>query len=409
VRVLPIAMLLVAGVVALASASVAVGQQDLCAAADSLQTQGRVAQAEALYLKALESESTSDRTCGVNGLQELAGGKGVCAHPASLEKTDKAKALAAYRLILRAQPKAACAKEGEERLTDTSVLGGVESTAKDIGRWIVILLAFLVAGYLLFIAVLATIGRWWRPFRLWITSVPLIQEFLAPRLKFGTIGDGALDKALGVEFGQLTRGRLTADSDNGVVLASTPATLSGSLQGVKDLSSQLGIAVAILDVLNQFIPRSWFELDGSLHAAPGQGGTEGVTIALQRNSRHTRSVTLWCKELRVSGPESNARVHALSGPAAAWLGHEIASATDRPVLETLDSRSFLLFAAGHEAHEAGDEATAWTLYLDALARDPDNAAALINVAAILEGHGWPDPAKALRDRAIQILIERAKA
>jgi hypothetical protein len=192
-------------------------------------------------------------------------------------------------------------------------------------------------------------------------------------------------------------GRLTKESGGhrlGLVSSSGEASLVPPKE-VISASPQVGMIAALVGFVDRLIPSRTREVRGYLRPRDPRRGA-GVTVTLARRyGKQFGEVTLWEAEYGPLAPQgekdpAQPSYDRLGVPAAAWLMFE---AGNRSVLERLrfwrkfrllgteNWRSYAMFAVGAEDHARGQFAVAERRYLTALALDPQNHGAALNLAS----------------------------
>jgi hypothetical protein len=193
-------------------------------------------------------------------------------------------------------------------------------------------------------------------------------------------------------------GRLTNESGGrglGLVTSSGEASLVPPKEVVA-ISPQVTLIAALAGYLDRLIPSRTREVTGSLRPHDPRRGA-GVTVALARRyGKQFGEVTLWEAEygpLAAHGDNDSMQpsYDRLGTPAASWL---MFTAGNRSILErirfwrkfrllgTMDWRSYAHFAVGAEDQIRGEPAAnVIRRYLSALAHDPNNHGAALNLAS----------------------------
>jgi hypothetical protein len=155
----------------------------------------------------------------------------------------------------------------------------------------------------------------------------------------------------------------------------------------------------LLRLVGTVLPRQTLVVHGDVFPA-GQRG-RGLALALAQSGGGV-SVTerLWEQtyDPRVGSaagpgtPESRAEgLHRLGVAAAAWVVYQVLDAEgtrgEKELLGTKDWHSYAYFRAGLECHEGGHVDQAQALYTRALERDPNNLAAVLNLAVLTARNG----------------------
>ncbi|HET7484788.1 MAG TPA: KTSC domain-containing protein [Solirubrobacterales bacterium] len=192
---------------------------------------------------------------------------------------------------------------------------------------------------------------------------------------------------------------------------------------------QLKIVVAVVSLMERLLPSRGLSAAGELLPAGADGA--GVSIALYQGNRLTARSSLWEDEVNMwfpregvsakqakseksekltlpSGGESPSSHYGLAAPVAWWVQYEAARVLDSNVsLVTNSAPSFSLVGIGLARERQRHVRDAGAAYSSALAHDPDNVAALFNLAQLLaREHGLYAPAALLLVRATEALADR---
>jgi len=189
-----------------------------------------------------------------------------------------------------------------------------------------------------------------------------------------------------------------------VELLSEETNLAQAVEGIAEVP-QLKLLVAVLSFVDSLIAKRRLAAGGELLPAGAEGS--GVALALYRRKRLRARGALWSTSAGGSlapAPLGAAAVGAAAGlpaggappppdpspyyelavPAAWWVQYEAARDLDARVgLITSSAESFALLSSGLELHRAGSLDLAAEAYAQALEVDPDNVAALFNLALVL--------------------------
>jgi tetratricopeptide (TPR) repeat protein len=160
--------------------------------------------------------------------------------------------------------------------------------------------------------------------------------------------------------------------------------------------SQINLVNALLTILRRLMPSRDRSLGGLLHS--DQTGTVGVSVTLENRSGHIiDDHPIWSGDFGLSRSTALASaapargrtppsdrpelLYPLAYPVAVWAFWKLVKHPDR--LGTKDWQSYALFGIGEEFDSLGQSDEAERSYLEALALDPDNVPAQINLANLL--------------------------
>jgi len=233
--------------------------------------------------------------------------------------------------------------------------------------------------------------------------------------------DGAVEPSMGNGLSALVRGRVNvriAGVTQEVHQIMGESDVKVALEGLKDLSPQVGVGVALLLALQRLLPRKLFTVNAVLQPAGTRGPGLTVTLRVGRSAAAVES--FWASPLGYYTPSptastpavseaeadvsrATAAYYSLSRPATAWINHRIARTLGAGGTITRDSNSYALFRVGLDWQQRGDRIMARRLYDAALSADPDNVAARANLGAIDAGDGLYDASIYHFERALQAL------
>ena len=191
--------------------------------------------------------------------------------------------------------------------------------------------------------------------------------------------------------------------------------LAKALERLADVP-QLQIVVGVLDLIERLLPSRGLAAAGQLLPAGAQGA--GISLALYEGNRLTARSALWEKEVNTWLPgeedegtgmgDDPSPYYRLAYPAAWWLQHEAARVLDSNASQiTTSGRSFALVGLGLSRERLGKPREAEEAYSRALRHDPDNVAALVNLAQLLARNRYSyAPAALLLMHASDVLFQR---
>jgi hypothetical protein len=186
-------------------------------------------------------------------------------------------------------------------------------------------------------------------------------------------------------------------------------------QEVTSAYPDAGIVVALIALINAFVPSRVRELSGELRPRDAKRGA-GVTLDFARRSGKVwEETTIWEADYGplVGGTDDQAAYDRLAAPAAAWLMFQSAKRSfwrllrrkrDLEILGTRDWRSYALFAVGTDDVRNGDAESARRRFLAALGQDPANRGAAFNLASTEHQLGADDRAMSAsaRERLVRL-------
>jgi tetratricopeptide (TPR) repeat protein len=153
------------------------------------------------------------------------------------------------------------------------------------------------------------------------------------------------------------------------------------------LAPSAGLLDALINLLLKLVPTRDREVTGFIHESSPFG--PGVSLWLERRSGGVRDgLTLWKSDYDFPPPAGGASdadgssCYLLAFPAAVWLLKQMDRDGRLRDLGTDDWQSYAAFGIGSEWQQLGDHEKASAHYRKALAYDPENRAALVNLAKL---------------------------
>lgn len=311
-------------------------------------------------------------------------------------------------------------------------------SGKDVGDSLVDffngLPTFIEHGMLVLVSVLVVVAIVTLGVAMWrrmMSASLVVRPFLdgAVGVKVGPGMASLVEERLVGALRRKRRGKAGYDLDQVAIdieLLAEDNDLSKAVERLADVP-QLRVVGALMAVIERMLPSRGLTAAGEL--LPGGSDGVGVALALYKGSRlRARSslwedeVSLWFpgdgrrgageddEEARASarGDSDHAAHYGLAAPAAWWVQYEAARVFDRNVsLITNSAQSFALVgvALARERQTSIEEAE--DAYAGALALDPNNVAALFNLAQLLaRRHRAHAPAALLLVRAQEALESR---
>ena len=369
-----------------------------CAQADALKNLGRTAAAQKSYEKELEENPSAP--CAKSGLAALGGGAECATAEALLGGGDDAEAKKAYIETLKAVPASDCGAEGVEETTDPTIWEDLETVSSDAVAAIgfgVLVIAALAAAFLIFAN---TLGRL-RPFK---SRWPMA-GIRRPTVSVEPLDDtGLKDQKLGIGVTALIRERVEpgVGGDALKVVSGTTTTEETWIDRVSEIGDQGKIAAAVIGLLVSLLPRLHVKVTGQIQPAAEPTGP-GIGLELYRKHESKGSATFWASQFLLPSGEDVWTVRQLTVPAAAWVSHKVTEETGGKTMGSADPTSWALFRAAVERQEEGDSEPAARLYLEALAYDPENYGALVNLGLLEAAAGRYETAIELLENALAIL------
>ncbi|MDQ2631782.1 MAG: tetratricopeptide repeat protein [Actinomycetota bacterium] len=358
-----------------------------CSAGDAALDQAKLGKAQKAYLDALESEP--GLSCAVAGLNEVTRAtraeERLCAEGKALaDKKLSEESRQSYVGALRLNVDSECAAKGLTPPADDK---------KEFEEWVdLIPKALLALGALLLAGLLALAAI----YLLWIT----VNHVLRPSLRIKPFLDDGVEPKVGAATASMVETRLhelsghKGDPETGyqldlvvadVELFAADQDLASAVGAFADVP-QLKVLVALLASLDRLVGRRSFIASGDLAPAGKEG--DGLALAVHRRNRLHARRTLWAKapsSPRGEGEQPNpAGFYELVVPAASWVQYEVAAGLDSDVrLLTTSPESWSRLGSALALQRQGEVLAAVKAYLEALALDPDNVGALVNLSVLI--------------------------
>jgi tetratricopeptide (TPR) repeat protein len=357
-----------------------------CAAGDSALERADPTAAKSVYLDVLQGEPQS--ACAVNGLRNattaIHAEEEFCAEAVVLAaEGDADGAKAKYAAALAKNAKSECATKGltPAKAEDEEKKTEAEKKESNLKAELTIVGLWLGAG----LVALGTIAILVFAFHRWRRASLAIEPF----------GDGGVEIKAGTVVAGLVRKRLselsarTSQSAGSIKLDFVVAdvellaendSLEKALGGLAEVS-QFKFVVALLGLIDRTSSRRMVA-KGDL-AAPGDQGS-GVVLGLQSGSKGVQaSGAIWDGITTADGKKAGP-YYELAERAAAWLQYETARGLKAEVGDmTRNAQSFSLTAEALAEQRLGEDEKAADSYAEALKKDPENVAALVNLATIM--------------------------
>jgi tetratricopeptide (TPR) repeat protein len=234
---------------------------------------------------------------------------------------------------------------------------------------------------------------------------------LGPALQIEPFDDSALTTKLGAAFAGLTKARVGGGREGGMHLylvtgEQSPGRALAPLQGVP----QTQAIAAAMSVLTLTFRRTRLIVNGSLRPADDSGAVF-VTLSLRRDSKVIRSTDLWLSQSYTANMPGDVSRRVMAVAAGGWVEHIVVDETPGPPAHEMflssDPRSWALFRAGAELSRISRLREAADHYERALAIDPKNVGALIDLAHLRRRDGTFEGAEMLARRAQRLVEERS--
>jgi thioredoxin-like negative regulator of GroEL len=237
----------------------------------------------------------------------------------------------------------------------------------------------------------------------WLVRVPLVGGLFAPRLSLKALNDSG---AGGLKVGEPVAARIKAclqasrdqalfDSEDGdydldygagveefVNIVSENDSLQAAFKAARDISAQSAPVAAILDVVYGILPIRKVVVEGVLD--DGDPNSVSATLTLQDGSRQVAAVTLTVPTAE-KGKTTASDYARLARPAALWIHYEAAHLTNIKKDTRLASNgaaSYALLREGIDRQTENDTVEAGRAYEAAIALNPENWAARVNLASL---------------------------
>ena len=230
--------------------------------------------------------------------------------------------------------------------------------------------------------------------------------FCRPFLVIGDFESVGSDATLGKRIAALVRQQLAEprSARSSLTIASGPVDpIQIPAEITSGLSSALPMAQTITALFRWVSPRRVITITGLLHPQGLRGA--GITLTIAENQSASRSVTLWQQSFEpdfAPVPVGTDTVVAaqtydfLVAPSATWVQFHMQEgygSRKEFSFQTRDWHSQANFDAGLRLTDLGRQQAAQVMYRRALARDPNNLAARLNLALFLPSSQISEPAK----------------
>ncbi len=387
-----------------------------CASAQASLERGQATQARDEYLELISGDESPP--CAVAGLRAtastLSAETRLCAEGEALAKSGDNEA-AQKRYV------AALAKNVESECATTGLKPAAGKSLKDrIVEWSELIPKLLIAVFsLLGVLLLAYVAaKRWRH----------------PSLVIKPFGNGGAEPEVGTAVAGLVEEELISLSEQGqgfedgfeldfvvanVELLARDEDLTTAMGGLAE-TSQLQFVIALMSLIDRLFGKRSLVAEGEL-MPPGDNG-HGLMLALHGHNELRAREAAWSPldSAAPAGPVAAGEAgeekpdpqpyYSLAPTAASWVQYQAARSLDSVVgLMTESPASFTLLARGIEAQRGEHLLLAEAFYSMALEVDPDNVAALFNLAMLQARlRGAFDDAIDLLADAIHVLDERSR-
>ena len=221
-------------------------------------------------------------------------------------------------------------------------------------------------------------------------------HLVRPFLVIGDFESSGSDSTMGKRIATLVRQNLAEprSAQSSLTIASGPVEpVQVPAEITSGLSSAVPMAQTVTALLRWVSPRRVVTITGLLHPQGLRG--VGVTLTIAENQRASHSATLWQKDFEPGfapvpvGTDAALAAQAfdlLIAPSATWVQFQmqkVYGSSKKISLQTRNWRSQAAFDAGLRLADLGRSGAAQIMYLRALAHDPKNFAAQLNLALLL--------------------------
>jgi len=373
---------------ALATLNAPPPKPESCSSADSRFDRGDLGGARAAY-----EAVGSSISCASTGLAAIREVERLCAKGSADRRLDRNDdALAAYKSALDKNPRAACA------------LAGVRSAGPDWisswSSWVVNRLpeVLTVLGALLLVLFLVLLLGYFDRVHRVFSSVPMVGRLLGARLSLEPLEAEAVDSKIGASMTARIKERMqslreealrdgspdydldlgTAGEEFAELVSKNAGGLGDALGKVRDLSPQTKVIGALLDLLYFALPIRRLTVTGTLDAPASAG--PAATLSLEEGGKLSSAVTLQVPAQ--ADPPLASEYVRLCQPAAVWVQYEVARVLSGGVVQPNAAESYALVREGLDRQLEGDDLEARRAYERALALNPRNWAARVNLAVV---------------------------
>jgi tetratricopeptide (TPR) repeat protein len=287
------------------------------------------------------------------------------------------------------------------------------TTFKNVLLLAVVGAALVFAAVALFQALLGLLGRALRRFPAIRDLGPLhrLIGILGPVLQVQSFENDASSTGSGASFASKVRAQLSKrETGEHLFLVTGEGAPSPALSALQAVPQGQLLAAAVL-VLRGLPFKSRLVVTGSLTKISDDGAAAAVLI-LQRGSRVAATAEIRPTERPSSGMSPSMSNDVLAVAAAGWAEHVVADETPGPpghrVFLSHDPLSWAFFRAGATLSRRSYLAEAGDAYERALAIDPENIGALVDLAHLRRREGHFPGAASLAKSAIELIEARRK-
>lgn len=262
-------------------------------------------------------------------------------------------------------------------------------------------------------ALLGMVGRALR-YMPWLrdrVGFPKVIEAVGPVLQIEPFEAEAIEPKIGANFAAAVQTRLgKRETGRHLFLVTGEAEASPALDALQDVPQARLLAAALL-VLRGRPFKSRLLLTGSL-APAGADGAAGAVLILRRGGRVAATAAIQPTERPKSRMGAHTANDVLAVAAAGWAEHVVADETPGPpgrkVFLSSDRLSWAYFRAGAKLSRLSFPEEAADAYEQALAIDPNNVGALVDLAHLRRREEHWEGAAIMASKAITLLGERER-
>jgi tetratricopeptide (TPR) repeat protein len=251
------------------------------------------------------------------------------------------------------------------------------TAAKDVLG--VIGFALLAAAVIFFLwcGLAYTVRKWKRTRERWIARL-----WNPPDLAVIPLDDTGFDKKMGTAVATLVRGHVNPQTVGSLTAVTGHTTVTESLKSLGEISDEAKAAAGLVSFFLGRLPNRHFEASGALQIDGLRG--QGITVELNNQGDQLESRTLWADEFGKPDEfkDDASAFQFLAIPAAAWIEHRLAARLHTSKGMPDEAEVWMLFNAGLDWQQRGENPQARWLYEKALAKDPYDSWSTSNLGRI---------------------------
>jgi tetratricopeptide (TPR) repeat protein len=333
-----------------------------------------------------------DTKCAEQGLAAVREVKRLCVQgrkDLALGRRDDAEK--AFESALEKNPNANCASTGLQNSRRHWVVRTIAWTTAAVPN---VLIALGLLAALIFLGLMLGYVRRLYPY---VLRIPIAGRIVNPRVSLSPLDDKATKLDVGPALAARIKERLQrfkeealrggepdyeldvgTPGDDFTDLVSESVGLENALKRVRELSDQTKIVGAVLDLLYAALPIRRLTVTGVLEP-PARSGVV-ATLSLDSNGRVAAASSFAGPPLKRNPTAED--FLGLAQTCAVWMQYEVARELTRRKIEPDEAESYALVREGLDRQLAGQDAAARSAYEAALALNPRNWPAFVNLTVL---------------------------